>query len=160
MVGVPATVDIARTRMLAKLIGDTAKPFGALALFDRDAVWGLLERNAVTELSGIGQRRASRLQPYGITTCLDFAFAERLLIRELLTRTGEAIWYELNDDPVIPLHTARPPHKVLLRGGSLGGKTADPDRLHAWLVRNVERLVEELEFHVVCAQSAVGKCPA
>src|SRR5271156_1255261 len=35
-VGVPATVGIARTRTLAKLISDTAKPFGALALFDRD----------------------------------------------------------------------------------------------------------------------------
>ena len=52
---------------------------------------------------------------------------------------------------MIPLHTERPPHKVISRGGSLGGATADPDRVHAWLVRNVERLVEELEFHVVCA---------
>ena len=40
---------------------------------------------------------------------------------------------------------------MLSRGGSLGGSTQDPDRLYAWLVRNVERLVEELEFHVVRA---------
>jgi hypothetical protein len=40
---------------------------------------------------------------------------------------------------------------MLSRGGSLGGATADPDRVFAWLVRNVERLVEELEFHVVKA---------
>src|SRR5262249_42165007 len=35
--GVPATVGIAPTRTLAKLVSDTAKPFGALALTDRDA---------------------------------------------------------------------------------------------------------------------------
>ena len=35
-VGVPVTVGIARTRTLAKLISDAAKPFGALAVADRD----------------------------------------------------------------------------------------------------------------------------
>jgi hypothetical protein len=79
------------------------------------------------------------------------AFADRLLVRRLLTRTGEALWYELNGEPVLPLHTERPPHKMLSRGGSLGGPTEQPERVYAWLVRNVERLVEELEFHVVRA---------
>jgi nucleotidyltransferase/DNA polymerase involved in DNA repair len=36
-VGVPATVGIGRTRSLAKLIADTAKPNGALALTDPEA---------------------------------------------------------------------------------------------------------------------------
>jgi DNA polymerase V len=35
-VGVPVTVGIARFKTLAKLISDTAKPFGALAVIDRD----------------------------------------------------------------------------------------------------------------------------
>src|SRR5262245_49858882 len=150
-VGVPVTVGIARSKTLAKLTSDTAKPFGALALLGRDVEWSLLDRTPVTEVSGIASRRAARLEPYGITTCLDLAFADRLLVRELLTRVGEALWYELNGDPVLPLYTERPPHKVLSRGGSLGGATADPDRVYAFLVRNVERLVEELEFHAVRA---------
>jgi nucleotidyltransferase/DNA polymerase involved in DNA repair len=150
-VGVPVTVGVGRSKTLAKLISDTAKPFGALALLDRDAEWGLLDRHPVTAVSGIADRRAARLEPHGITTCLDLAFADRLLVRELLTRVGEALWYELNGEPVLPLYTDRPPHKVLSRGGSLGGATADPDRVYAFLVRNVERLIEELEFHVVRA---------
>jgi DNA polymerase V len=150
-VGVPVTVGIARTRTLAKLLADSAKPFGARALLDPDAERALLDRLPVTAVSGIGARRAARLEPYGIKTCLDLALADRRLIRWLLTVVGEALWYELNGDPVLPLHTDRPPHKMLSRGGSLGGPTADPDRLHAWLARHVERLVEELEFHVVRA---------
>ena len=150
-VRVPVTVGLARTRTLAKLVSDTAKPFGALALLDAGAERELLGRFPVTEISGIGGRRAERLKPYGIATCLDLAKADRRLVRDLLTRSGEALWYELNGDPVTPLQTDRPPHKVLSRGGSLGGATADPDRVYAWLVRNLERLVEELEFHVVRA---------
>jgi DNA polymerase V len=49
------------------------------------------------------------------------------------------------------MQTDRPAHKELSRGGSLGGTTADPARLRGWLARNVERLVEELEYHVVVA---------
>src|SRR5262249_61550440 len=43
------------------------------------------------------------------------------------------------------------PRKIRPRGGSLGEATADPHRLLAWLVRNLERLVEELEYHAVRA---------
>ncbi len=150
-IGVPVTVGIARTKTLAKLISDTAKPFGASALIDPDAVRALLDRLPVTEVSGIASRRAARLELYSIRTCLDLALPDRRLIRRLLTITGEALWYELNGDPVLPLYTERPPHKMLSRGGSMGEATADPDRVYAWLVRNLERLVEELEFHVVCA---------
>jgi nucleotidyltransferase/DNA polymerase involved in DNA repair len=148
-VGVPVTVGIARTRTLAKLISDTAKPFGALAVLGADHERELLAKRPVTDITGIAERRARRLAPFGIRTCLDLARFDRRRVRSLLTIAGEALWYELNGEPVIPLHTRRPPHKVLSRGGSLGEATADPQRILAWLVRNLERLVEELEFHQV-----------
>jgi nucleotidyltransferase/DNA polymerase involved in DNA repair len=150
-VRVPVTVGIARTKTLAKLVSDTAKPFGALALLDRDAEWSLLEQLPVNAICGIADRRAARLAPYGIVTALDFAFADRLMIRSLLTRVGEALWYEVNGDPVVPLHVRRPPHKLLSRGGSIGEATADPNVLYGWVVRNLERLVEELDYHGVFA---------
>lgn len=146
---VPVTVGIARTKTLAKLVSDLAKPFGALALLDPDAQRSLLEQTPVTEISGIASRRAARLAHHGITTCLELAQAPRRLVRALITVAGEALWWELNGDPVLPLCTDRPPHKLLSRGGSLGGATADPDRLFGWLVRNLERLIEELEYHGV-----------
>jgi nucleotidyltransferase/DNA polymerase involved in DNA repair len=150
-VGVPVTVGISSTKTLAKLLSDSAKPFGALAVLDRDALWSLLDRLPVTEVSGIAARRAARLAPHGITTCLDLALADRLLVRRLLTRDGEALWYELNGESVLPLHTRRPPHQTLSRGGSIGQATADPHRVYAWAVRSLERLIEELEYHAVRA---------
>jgi nucleotidyltransferase/DNA polymerase involved in DNA repair len=150
-VGVPVTVGIARSRTLAKLISDSAKPFGARAVVDRATERKLLARLPVTEITGIAARRARRLEPYGIRNCLEFAEADRKQVRRLLTIAGEVLWWELNGEPVQPLHTERPPHKMLSRGGSLGGATNDPERLVAWVARNVERLVEELEYHQVAA---------
>ena len=147
--GVPVTVGIARTKTLAKLISDTAKPFGALAVLDPEAEAELLARRPVTDITGIAGRRAARLAAHGIRTCLDFARADRRLVRMLLTVVGERLWYELNGEPAQPLHTERPPHKMLSRGGSIGERTADPRRLYGWLVRDLERLIEELEYHGV-----------
>ena len=146
---VPVTVGIARTKTLAKLISDNAKPFGASAVLDAQAETELLAQRLVTDITGIAKRRGDRLRPYGILTCLDFAKADRRLIRRLLTVVGETLWYEINGDPIQPMHTQRPPHKALSRGGSIGQATAAPEVIWAWLVRNLERLIEELEYHVV-----------
>ncbi|MBI1915155.1 MAG: nucleotidyltransferase [Planctomycetes bacterium] len=150
-VRVPVTVGIARSKTLAKLISDQAKPFGALALVDPEAERALLDRTAVQEICGIGERRAKRLAEYKVFTALDLALANRKLIRSLLTAVGEALWFELNGDPVLPLYSQRPPHKMLSRGGAIGKPSADFNYIWGWLVRSLERLIEELEYHRVCA---------
>src|SRR5688572_12100450 len=147
--GLPVAIGVARTRTLAKLFSDTAKPFGAVAVLDREHERHLLAKLAVTEISGIGERRAARLAPYGIFTCLDLADADGRLVNKLLTKTGYEIWLELNGTPVTPVRPQRPPHKVLARGGSLMGNVVDPRVLWAWCVRHVERLIEELRYHNV-----------
>jgi nucleotidyltransferase/DNA polymerase involved in DNA repair len=146
-VNVPVTVGIARSRTLAKLISDAAKPFGARAVLDPEAEAALLAERPVTEITGIAGRRERRLLPWGIRTCLDLARADRRLVRQVLTATGETLWWELNGEPATPIQPQRPLHKALSRGGSFGEATDQPDVLHAWLVRNLERLIEELEFH-------------
>ena len=148
-VGVPVTVGMARTKTLAKLVSDTSKPFGAVALLDRDAERALLDRTAVGEVCGIGGRRTAKLAENGILTALDFALAERRFVRQLLTVVGEGLWYEVNGEAVQPIHSTRPPHKMLARGGAIGKPTADPNYVWGWVVRCLERLIEELEYHCV-----------
>ncbi|QEL14817.1 DNA polymerase Y family protein [Limnoglobus roseus] len=147
--GLPVTIGVARTRTLAKLFSDTGKPFGAVAVLTRDHERELLAKMPVTEISGIGGKRADRLAPYGIRTCLDLADADGRLVNKLLTKTGYEIWLELNGTPVMPIRPERPPHQVLARGGSLMGNVDDPKLLWAWCVRHVERLIEELRYHNV-----------
>jgi nucleotidyltransferase/DNA polymerase involved in DNA repair len=150
-VGVPITVGIARSRTLAKLISDSAKPFGAKVVLDPQAEAALLAERPVTEITGIAGRREKRLVPWGIRTCLDLARADRRLVRSLLTCSGETLWWELNGDPAQPIRPQRPLHKALSRGGSFGESALTPAVLYAWLVRNVERLIEELHYHETLA---------
>jgi DNA polymerase V len=147
----PATVGIARSRTLAKLISDAAKPNGALAVLDPAEEAALLASRPVTDITGIAGRREKRLLPWGIRSCLDLARADRRLVRGLLTCAGETLWWELNGDPAQPIRPQRPLHKVLSRGGSFGEATTDPLVLYAWLVRNLERLIEELDYHELLA---------
>lgn len=147
--GLPVTIGIARTRTLAKLFSDTGKPFGAVAVTDRDHERELLGKMPVTEISGIAGRRAARLEPYGIRTCLDLAKADGRLVNRLLTKTGYELWLELNGTPVQAVRPERPPHQALARGGSLMGNVDDPVKLWAWCVRHLERLCEELAYHQV-----------
>ncbi|QDU49144.1 DNA polymerase Y family protein [Gimesia panareensis] len=150
-VGVPVSIGIAPSRALAKLGSDASKPFG-VHIVDRENCEEFLRSQPVGELCGIGRRSERKLQDRNIHTCWDFRQADRLLIRDLLTIKGEALWWELRGDAVTPIQTSRPPHKAIARGGSCGGKTSDPERIRAWAVRNIERLIEALDHHRVYAR--------
>jgi len=149
VVRVPMTVAFARTRTLAKLFADTAKPFGAVVITEPEQERELLAKTSVTEIAGIARRKAARLEPHGIRTCLDLADANGLLVRQLLTVTGHDLWLELNGVQATPIRPTRSPHKMIARGGSLAGRVRDPFTLYGWLVRNLERLIEELHYHQV-----------
>lgn len=152
-VGVPVSVGIAPTKTLAKLISDSAKPFGCGAITTDSQRRDLLVGLPVTEITGIAQRSAKKLAAHGINTCAELAAADRAFVRWLLTKTGEELWWELNGTPVKRIATLRPEHKFISRGGSIGRASGDWQRVEAFVARNVERLVEALHYYgVVCDQ--------
>ena len=148
--GLPVTVGVARTRTLAKLFAKAVKPFGAVAVLGPDAEQALLAELPVTQIAGIAEGRLRRLAPYRVRTCLDLARMRPSLVRSLLTVVGERLHAELNGNPVLTLEPGKPPNKTISRGGGFTA-TADPHVIYAWLVRHVERLIEELDFHQVRA---------
>ncbi len=152
-VGVPVSVGIAPTKTLAKLCSDSSKPFGCRAVLTDGDRLALLDNLPITEVTGIAKRSAQRLAEHGITTCNQFASADRAFIRWLLTKRGEDLWWELRGTPVQQVLTVRPDHKFVSRGGSIGKASNDADRVTAFVVRNLERLVEALHhYRIVCDQ--------
>ena len=149
-IGVPVSVGISLSRTLAKLASDLAKPFGCTVIVAEEDIAKLLRAHTVDNITGIARRSARKLIGYGIQTCEQFARADRRLIRRLLTKRGEDLWWEINGTAVTPLDEHCPAHKNLSRGGSLGKATADPDRVIGWVARNTERLIEALDYHRVC----------
>lgn len=154
-VGVPVSIGIAPTKTLAKLISDSSKPFGCGVVLDDQDRRRLLHSLPVEAITGIAKRNAAKLAAYGIKTCEQFAAADRAFIRWLLTKTGEDLWWELNGTPVLPIQVKRPNHKFISRGGSIGAASRDPARIKAFVVRNVERLVEALTYYKVCCDRLI-----
>ena len=97
------------------------------------------------------KRVAAKLAFYGCKACWDFASAQPALIRRILTVVGERLCYELRGQKSIPIQTTRPPHKMISRGGSIGEPSSDPTVQWAWAIRNLERLIEAMEFHGIMA---------
>ncbi|QDU82799.1 DNA polymerase IV [Polystyrenella longa] len=141
-VGIPVSIGIAPSKTLAKLGSDTAKPYGCRVLLNSDD--DFLKSQPVGELCGVGGKSNLKLQAQGIHTCYDFIQADRIKIRNLLTVKGEALWYELHGESVCPIVTRRPTHKAISRGGSIGHKSKDWNKITGWLTRNIERLSEAL----------------
>jgi len=148
-IGVPVSIGISRTRTLAKLMSDAKKPFGCCVLVEPDEIEAFIRHQPVKELCGIGSRSERKLHRHGIRTCWDYTQSNRHFIRKLLTIKGEALWWELRGEAVVPILPERNKHKAIARGGSIGKPSADRGRIWAWIVRNTERLVEELDFHSV-----------
>ena len=154
-VGVPVSIGIAPTKTLAKLISDSSKPFGCGVVLTDNQRRQLLHDRPVTDVTGIAKRSAKRLAQHGIHTCEQFAAADRAFIRWLLTKRGEDLWWELNGTPVQPVATTRPIHKFVSRGGSIGQASRDPHRVQAFVVRNIERLVEALTHYQLCCDQLI-----
>ena len=154
-VGVPVSIGIAPTKTLAKLISDSSKPFGCGVLASENERLALLRDRPVVDITGIARRSAKRLADYGIRTCEEFANADRAFIRWLLTKRGEDLWWELNGTPVLSVQLVRPQHKFVSRGGSIGKASCDSQRVQAFVVRNVERLVEALSHYHLCCDHLI-----
>lgn len=142
------TIGISKSRTLAKLTSDAGKPFGCCTLTDDAAIAEYLEKMPIDEVTGIASRSAEKLAAYGIRTCGDFRRADPKLINRLLTKKGEALYWELHGQNIVKIATNRPRHKAIGRGGSIGQATADREIQFAWLVRNVERLIEAMSWHL------------
>ena len=133
-VGVPVSVGLSTSKTLAKLASTSGKPFGCVAAVEPEQIARLLADRPVDKITGVARRSARRLEPYGIRTCADFVRADRRLIRRLLTKRGEDLWWELNGTAVLPLATSaaarkeRQPGWKPLRGGDRPGPVGRLDR--------------------------------
>ena len=151
-VGVPVSIGIAKTKTLAKLASDLAKPFGCFTATTEEDQRRLIENVPITEVTGIARRSAIKLARHGITTCDQLAAAYPPAIRKLLTVKGEQLLLELRGEPCYPIGEKREANKALARGGTLGGASRDPAKVFGWAYRNTERLIEALDRHLQWAE--------
>lgn len=145
-VGIPVSVGVAPTKVLAKLANRVAKKrkLGSFSVFDDKDFEGTLASFPIGDLWGVGHRSVKKLEWRGIKSAKDFRDASPALIRELLTVTGARIQDELKGISCIGLEDEAPPKKQIISSRSFGQLLTDITPIQEAVANHVTRAAEKL----------------
>ncbi|MCB1119689.1 MAG: Y-family DNA polymerase [Chlamydiia bacterium] len=143
-VGIPVSIGIAPTKVLAKVANHWAKrsPSGIFAIDTNRQT--ILEKMPVEEIWGIGSRLSHRLYRKGIRTAWQLTQCDDTLIKKELTITGLRLVYELRGRPCLPLEEAPPPKKSLLTSRSFSKPLTSQQHLCEALSSYTARAAQKL----------------
>jgi len=122
--GIPVTIGIAPTKVLAKIATRIAKKDktlkGVFDISNHPEIDDLLKTIAVEYIWGIGKQYTKLLNTQGILTAKDLKYASPKWIQKHLTIVGLKILKELNAEPCIPLEELPPAKKGIICSRSFG----------------------------------------
>jgi len=122
--GIPVTVGIANTKVLAKMANRYAKKnhrdTGVYWAANNQLVRRMLDYTQVADIWGIGPRYAALLQEHGFRTAADFAKAPDDWVRKHLSVVGLRLLYELRGIPNYEWQPDLKPKKNICTSRSFG----------------------------------------
>lgn len=122
--GIPVSVGVAPTKVLAKVANRLAKKDpaagGMRALVDEPSQTEALSRLELTDLWGIARRMATRLIDDGIRTPLELRAADPRDLRRRFGVVVERLGRELSGTPCLPLELLTPDRKSIVASRSFG----------------------------------------
>ena len=154
-VGLPISIGIAPTRVLAKIATRVAKKYPAYGgIFDFshcDNTEKLLAKVEVADIWGIGRKGALKLKCHGIRSARDLRDAEPDLIRKLLTVHGLNILMELRGIPAIG-EDIPATHTCIISSRSLGYKVSTLEPMSEAIAFHAARAAEKLRTKKLATQ--------
>lgn len=147
--GVPVSVGIAETKVLAKIANKRAKKGelrekGVLNLYKSSKTEGVLKDTLVEDIWGIGYRSSLKLRDNNIKTGWQLRETDNRLIRRLLTVTGARIALELRGIKCLPFEAVQNDKKTITCSRSFGQTVNDYESLKEatlyFLTRGCEKM--------------------
>ena len=144
-VGLPITVGVARTKFLAKVASQEAKPDGLL-LVPPDRELAFLHPLPVRRLWGVGVKTAAKLHEHGIETVADVAELNEATLRSMV---GGAMGRQLfalahNQDRRRVVTAQRRRSVGAQRALGRAGNSMSPDEVDAVVVNLVDRITRRM----------------
>jgi DNA polymerase V len=132
-VGLPVSVGVAPTKVLAKVANRLAKKdaanHGYLMLLDAQSQIEALNRLELTDLWGVARRMDRRLKAYGIATPLALRDADPQSVRQHFGVVMQRIALELRGVSCLPLELAVPERKSIISSRSFGSLIKERDQV-------------------------------
>lgn len=150
--GLPVSVGLGPTKLLAKFAADRAKKSGGVfSLCDPAQRDELLRELPVGELWGVAEAGARRLGVYGLRTAGALAAARESAVRAALGVSGLKLAAELRGEPCFPLNGAAPMRQSVTVSRSFGRAISEREALWAALCSFLSQAAERLRRHGLLA---------
>lgn len=155
--GIPVSLGIAPTKTLSKVANKFAKKFpaykGTCVIDSEEKRIKALQLTEISDVWGIGRRRARLLSKYNVKTAFDFTQLPVGWVRQKMTVTGEQLWKELNGISCIDMEFAPPAKKTICTSRAFGQTIADLEGLKESVSTYAAICAEKLRKQKSCALS-------
>ena len=145
--GIPVSVGIAETKVLAKIANHIAKKYrksGVFILDNREIIEKALKFTAIEEIWGIGRNHARRFKEYGINTAYDLTCIEESWIKKKFSIVVLRIAKELKGIKCLDIESQHKTKKNICTSRSFGNPTSDyntiKEAISTFAVRCCEKL--------------------
>lgn len=150
--GLPVSIGLAPTKVLAKLAADQGKKgAGIFSLVEKESRDALLPLVPVEHLWGVAKASARRLSVLGVSTAADLAAAREGAVLDALGINGVKLAAELRGQPCFPLNHAPEARKSVTVSRSFAKAVSDRDALWSAVSTFIGQAGERLRRHGLAA---------
>lgn len=149
--GIPISVGIAPSKVLAKVANKTSKKHnGVMVLETQEQISKALADYPVEDLWGVGRQFAHKLIKGGIETAAQFRDLPMDWVQSNMTIVGLRMWRELWGESCIPLKSVLEPKKGMCTSRAFGKLTTDYNELKEATSSYAARLAVKLRREKLC----------
>lgn len=136
--GLPVSIGVGRTKVLAKLANSLAKKSGGTYVLNAEHEQQTLQSYPVEKIWGVGWRSSSQLIDLGIANAWQLAQTDGALIRKRFSIRLLNVKQELLGQSVLSLDALIEPRKGVLVSRSFGMKVTDQQQLRLAIIKFIE----------------------
>lgn len=154
--GIPVSVGIAPTKVLAKVAGHIAKKHTKTGVFmfdDEGLIRRALNVFKVEDLWGIGRKNAKKLKAVGIHTALQFRECDSNWIRRHLSVNGVRLQKELYGEVCYPIEVTRKRKQNICTARSFGTEIKELSKLKEAIGSHANTCATKLRKEKSCCTS-------
>lgn len=156
--GIPVSIGIAETKVLAKIANKRAKKAelkekGVLNLYRSDKTEPILKDTPINDIWGIGYRSGLKLKANNILTAWQLRETDNRFIRGLLTVTGARIALELRGIKCLPFELVQTRKHNITCSRSFGQTVSDFQDLKQAVFYFLTRACEKMRKHNLAANA-------
>jgi len=143
-VGVPVSIGVSSTKVLAKLASEKAKKADGVYRIGFREITEELKKTDIAEIWGIGKNTTALLNKYGIRTAYQLTIIDDTRISKLLGKKGIELKQELTGNSIYPVSDKYVPPKSIQKTSSFAKFTSDESYIRNSLNYHAHRACRKL----------------